>query len=180
MVITRTPLANPSPSLQRQQSMDPSLFENPVKLFREEHNMTQEELANKAGIHRNVVTRTEGGMYSHIPTSILYVIQDYSPTDYHLYEPMFQDWINNELSFLKQDTKLNYRHVYSFDSFMKWRQWVSPSVSGFAKLLKLQDVIINNYQNGKTQSLPVPLRDRLISVGWSVDAVQFLAELPRR
>lgn len=164
-------------------------MEHPLALFRNEHHLSQDDLANMAGITRQIVTLTEQGIYSEIPPSIVQAIKDEFGllSIAHLSEEHHK-WIDEELDkvdispWLARKYETSAESVeYGFpnvDSFVSWRNLISSSVSNFGKIVKIQPVTIRKYESGATNNLPVQLVERLRYWGFSDAYIRSVSALP--
>lgn len=153
---------------------------HPLAEFRTEHHLSQDDLANLAGITRQIVTMTEQGIYPEIPPSIIKAIKDEYGVFATLHLPEeHAKWIDAELDKVNvepwvQDVLQNQMPI----SFVEWRNEVSDSVSNFGKLVKIQPVTIRKYESGATNNLPVQLVERLRYWGFSDAYIQSVSALP--
>lgn len=163
-------------------SMNMGTMKNPVLAFREENSLTQDQLANYAEVTRQVVTKAEAGLFDYIPPSIMNVMIAYEGAAAHERELAYTEWIDFTLKeTVTPDTFLPVgqwvaEEVYSF---VDWRYSVRSSVNGFCTLMKIQPIIISNYEKGKTQNLPELLKQRLRTVGVTETYILELERLPR-
>lgn len=150
---------------------------NPIVLFRKEYNITQEQLANYSEVTRQVITNLEAGLYNSIPPSVKNAIGALGGvTVFMNIEPEYQRWIT---SCITSDATVDLvRSCFPVGSFQTWRFSISGSVAGFCKILKIQPVIITNYENGKTQELPSIVIERLEAMDISEHYIDTLKGLP--
>jgi DNA-binding XRE family transcriptional regulator len=159
-------------------------MKNPVAEFREENSLTQEQLANYAGVTRQVVTKVEAGLFDYIPPSIMNVITAYRGAEGLASEREYIQWIDQEVKALDKGIfpPVGKEAMYTpipIKTFIDWRYHISESVNGFCTLLKIQPIIISNYEKGKTQNLPEILKTRLRTAGLSEVYILELERLPR-
>lgn len=148
--------------------------ENPIVAFRKEYNLTQQQLANYSDVTRQVITNLEAGLYNSIPPSVKNVIGSMGGiNEFTTIEQRYQRWIISSLP----SVTLMEAHI-PVGSFQTWRFWIHESVAGFCKILKIQPVIITNYENGKTQELPQIVIERLEQIGVSDEYIETLKGLP--
>jgi len=156
-------------------------MKNPVAAFREENSLTQDQLANYAEVTRQVVTKTEAGLFDYIPPSIMRVIEAYEGAAASDRQLAYTEWID---STLKQTVNpelfppVGEWFAEEINSFVDWRFTVNQSVNGFCTLMKIQPIIISNYEKGKTQNLPELLKQRLRTVGVTETYILELERLP--
>ena len=156
-------------------------MKNPVAAFREENSLTQDQLANYAEVTRQVVTKVEAGLFDYIPPSIMNVIEAYEGADAKERQLKYTEWID---TILKETVTpgtfvpVGQWNAEEINSFLDWRFSVNQSVNGFCTLMKIQPIIISNYEKGKTQNLPELLKQRLRTVGVSETYILELERLP--
>ena len=156
-------------------------MKNPVAAFREENSLTQDQLANYAEVTRQVVTKTEAGLFDYIPPSIMRVIEAYEGGAASERQLAYTEWIDFVLKqTVSVDTfpPVGEWMVEEINSFVDWRFTVNHSVNGFCTLMKIQPIIISNYEKGKTQNLPELLKQRLRTVGVTESYILQLERLP--
>lgn len=177
---------------------------NPLVLIREELNLSQDDLANAAGITRQIVTTTEAGVFSDIPPAILNALKDDFGIPAAPLNDSYRHWIKAELNtinvsaitYVTRTPVIGENGIVEKDiveitipvgitTFREWRAALSQdngiatdSLSGFGKLIKVQPVLIRKYESGKTKSLPGPLVERLLFWGFSEAYLSELAGLP--
>lgn len=156
-------------------------MKNPVAAFREENSLTQDQLANYAEVTRQVVTKTEAGLFDYIPPSIMNVITAYEGGAASARQLAYTEWIDTTL---KETVDIGIFVpvgqwvAEEINSFLDWRFSINQSVNGFCTLMKIQPIIISNYEKGKTQNLPELLKQRLRTLGVSETYILELERLP--
>jgi DNA-binding XRE family transcriptional regulator len=157
------------------------MIKNPVLAFREANSLTQDQLANYAEVTRQVITKTEAGLFDYIPPSIMKVMQAYEGASALDHQTEYTQWIDEILkSTVTVSTfpPVGEWFAEEINSFVDWRFSVSQSVNGFCTLMKIQPIIISNYEKGRTQNLPEILKTRLRTVGVSETYILELERLP--
>lgn len=156
-------------------------MKNPVLAFREANSLTQDQLANYAEVTRQVVTKAEAGLFDYIPPSIMKVMQAYEGASALGREVDYLKWIDvtiKETVTPGMFPPVGEWFAEEINSFVDWRFSVSHSVNGFCTLMKIQPIIISNYEKGRTQNLPELLKTRLRTVGVTEAYILELERLP--
>lgn len=173
---------------------------NPLVLIREEHSLSQDDLANSAGITRQIVTTTESGIFSDIPPAILDALEFDFGVDRVMLNHRYHEWLKAELNLVNVANVTSITRTPGADgkdrikvsipvgikSFREWRRELCAgnrvgdptALSGFGKLIKMQPVLIRKYEDGRTKSLSQPLVDRLKFWGFPDEYLSELAGLP--
>lgn len=156
-------------------------MKNPIAVFRELNSLTQDQLANYAEVTRQVVTKAEAGLFDYIPPSIMRVMEAYEGSSAAEHQLEYTKWIDSTLKAnVTAETfpPVGEWFAEEINSFVDWRFTVNHSVNGFCTLLKIQPIIISNYEKGKTQNLPELLKERLRTVGVTETYILELERLP--
>ena len=145
---------------------------NPIKAERLRYNLTQEELAAKAGVARGAVADSEVGLYRTPPPSIISYLSQYNPeTKARLIKDYFA-WVSEE-------RKLN-GHEFNVplkDSFKGYCFAVGGSVRGFCRAAVLQRSIVQDYIKSGIRWNDIYLA--LSEVGVEPATIRALENLPR-
>ena len=172
---------------------------NPLVIIRESIALSQDDLANSAGITRQIVTMTEAGIYSEIPPAILNALSDDFGIDTAALNLEYKKWVTQqicalnvrEITSIERISELNKKDILhvripvGIKSFREWRNvlcesngYHMDSLSSFARMVKIQPVTIRKYETGKTKKLPVQLVERLQDWGFPQEYINELAALP--
>lgn len=156
-------------------------MKNPIAKFREENSLTQDQLANYAEVTRQVVTKAEAGLFDYIPPSIMQVMVAYEGPSAAEHQLEYTNWLDFTLkSTITPDMfpPVGEWFAEEINSFVDWRFTINHSVNGFCTMMKIQPIIISNYEKGKTQNLPELLKERLRTVGVTETYILELERLP--
>ena len=158
---------------------------HPLAEYRHSIHYSQDDLANVCGITRQIITNTEAGIYSEIPPSILKGLREElgaTPKEIDALAEAHRQWIIDELAALNISPLIDEHGDHFFPvgigSFTQWRELLSDSIAGFAKLMKLQPITIKKYETGQTNNLPQQLVDRLLGFGFHIEYINRIALLP--
>lgn len=156
-------------------------MKNPVAEFRELNSLTQDQLANYAEVTRQVVTKAEAGLFDYIPPSLMRVIEAYEGAAASERQLAYTEWIDSTLKAnvtADMFPPVGEWFAEEINSFVDWRFTINQSVNGFCTMMKIQPIIISNYEKGKTQNLPELLKQRLRTVGVTETYILELERLP--
>ena len=156
-------------------------MEHPLVVFREEHHLSQDDLANTCGITRQIVTFAEQGIYPELPPSIINGIKDeYGLFATESFQKRNKEYIKQELDKLDITSWILSPAWFNDPdaSFVKWRNRIATSVTNFGKLIKIQPITIRKYESGATHNLPKQLVERLHYFGFSDEYIDRVRRLP--
>lgn len=158
-------------------------MEHPLASFRDSHHISQDDLANLAGITRQIITLTEQGVYPEIPPAIIKAIKlEFGPLATRGLNEFHHEWIDWALNQVDIAPLINIdapdQLPVGVRSFVQWRNLISDSVSSFGKTVKIQPVTIRKYESGATHNIPVQLVERLEHWGFSRAYIKAVANLP--
>lgn len=148
---------------------------NPIILFRDRYNLSQQELAEQASVTYRVVRDAELGMFNNLPPSLEAVIEQFEGRDRARRVRLdYEDWLENHISVtLKQLPS-----VGSVRNFIDWRFKIGRTTNEFCRKMRLQHTIVNNYENGKTKNLPQLIEKRLRKIGANNEYIAWVRALP--
>jgi len=163
---------------------------NPVEQYAKEEFPVDSitSLANAAGITYGTVHKTIQGLYTNIPKSLVAYLTNNSEYSEIYWQTKYRLWVEEELEILKNDIARGALEatalfvpageiVARYGTFKSWRESLSYSQIDFCKTFHLHQTIMNNYEAGKMQSLPVSLRKRLKFLGMSPEYIKAVGEL---
>jgi DNA-binding XRE family transcriptional regulator len=143
------------------------VVKNPVKVVREEHNLTQRAFASLAGVTEQVVIRAESGMFGSLPPSIIEAVRTLNEWPSERITLEYESWVTKELSEVELlDPKLD-EMILNPKEFKDWMKAVCalngvPNTSvGFCKLFKMHPYVIDKWISGRLKSAPIQLIQRL-------------------
>ena len=139
---------------------------NPLKQFRLALTLTQEQLAEKAGVTKQTVVDTEQGLFPRIPPSLVQAT-GVSQKDY-------REWVKLTRQSNLRELAVDLTRV---DSFRDYTEQVAGSTRGFARVLVIQTSVVRDYiaHGLRWEMVDCALRE----AGVPDDLVVFLSKLDR-
>jgi transcriptional regulator with XRE-family HTH domain len=141
------------------------IIDHPVRVARISKGLSQNKLAQLAGVQRSAVTAVEDGRTKHPSEKILSVLSDDpgallaevlqwwdAPV-----RPMLRPSAENVLLFPPYTLGQYYR------SFGEWRREFAPTVTAFASLLRLNPAVVREFELGRVEAMGDVLAGRLVS-----------------
>lgn len=122
-------------------------MQNPIKVKRHELQLTQNELAEKAGVTRQVVVLSEQGMYKVPPESLLRTLCRMDFTAHAVLLANYACWVTNQRFahrdlFMRVDLRLAGKDKWAY---LK-HQVAGKSQQGFCRALVYQPSLIREYE----------------------------------
>lgn len=140
---------------------------NPLKQFRLQSHLTQQELADKLGLTRQTILDTEQGLFPVVPPSIARSVPFYIQHEY-------RTWVREER---QNNTKLFAVELTKVGTFEDYAVAVGGSVRGFARVLVIQTSIVRDYiRNGERWNM---IESALVETGMPTDFIIYLSKLER-
>ena len=164
------------------------VLDHPVRLARLELGLSQVELARRAGVGRAAVTAVEDGRTRRPSVRVLAVLADGLGCGVDELVERCVGWFEGPgvsgLPVRVQNLLLVPPYVLPqyYSSFRQWRLEVSPSVTGFASLVRVNPAVVSRWESGELQRFPEALGRALLrsfgSAGFGVDYLVALEGLP--
>lgn len=142
---------------------------NPLKQYREEYNLSQKDLADRAGITEQVILKAEQGMYPTIPPALLWALCNITGYSSTAIEKSYEEWIWEAL----HNVKLPLNADKMVTDHVLFRDWmgstcalndVADNVNSFCRLMKIHPYVISKYVSGKMKGVPVQLVERIATI----------------
>lgn len=152
---------------------------NPIKVIREEHNLTQSDLASLAGVTTQVVVRSELGMYPEINPTIVRACRTLSGKPETELDREYELYILSQLSSVKLplaiplDSETLRRQLSTVEGMLKFRKDltsandVSDSNYSLCKLLKVHLYPIERFLKGRKETPPYQIVERMEQI-WTL------------
>jgi len=162
------------------------ITDHPVRLARIQAGLSQNVLANKAGIHRSALTAIEDGRTKR-PTpqliGTLAAILDIPTTEL---ERQIDEWLNKPLTPNLKPSAKNLMEIppyvlgQYYVSFSQWRAEIAPTQTAFASMLRINPAIVRDYESGKYLNMPDGLSGKMMQAfGIDGEYLVALEGLPR-
>lgn len=163
-------------------------MENPIKVLRVKHNMTQAGLAQLAGITPTAVLRYEQGIYENPSESIInafHTINDNDDDDpfvlpykYHEYRQWKQKAASKYFKQLPQlAVKPNEHPFVTFRKHVTQQAVGKDSRMSFCILLAIHPSVVLDYEKGKQPHIPALIRSALVNAAVGEAYLKGLDEL---
>lgn len=158
---------------------------NPIKQFRTERGMTQQELAEKAGMSAQAVLRYEQGLYEHLSAKLAQAILGEQSWDIDTEGKLYADYAIFRMETQRAAHKYLYpRVVLIIDEkkhpFKIFRETITLRAVGresqvaFCILLAIHPAVVADYSNGKMRTMPAMIKDALTIAGIDDDYLKSL------
>lgn len=162
------------------------ITDHPIRLARLKAGLSQQKLADRAGIQRSALTAIEDGRTKR-PTGkligVLAAIFDTPPAEL---EQEIEAWLSKPLSPSLRPSAQNlltippYVLSQYYKSFAQWRSEIAPTQTAFASMLRLNPAIVRDYENGKYLKMPDGLSGKMMNAfGIDGEYLVALEGLPR-
>lgn len=141
------------------------ITDHPLRLARIKAGLSQQQLANKAGVNRAAVSACEDGRTAVPMTKILAVLR---PNDEDSLLKEITEWNARPLQPLLRPSARNlflippYTLSQYFVSFAQWRAEIAPTPTAFASMLRINPAIVRDYESGKLLQMPDGLSAKLL------------------
>ena len=141
------------------------ITDHPVRLARVAKNLSQNKLAQLAGVQRSAVTAIEDGRTRVPADRVLAVLSD-DPAQ--LLQDVIAWWDAPVRPVLKPSAENlllipPYTLNQYYRSFGDWRREFAPTVTGFASLLRLNPAVVREFELGRVERMGDVLAGRLVS-----------------
>lgn len=162
------------------------ITDHPIRLARLRAGLSQNALANRAGIQRSALTAIEDGRTKR-PTAkligTLAAIFDIPATEL---EQEIETWLSKPLTPNLKPSARNLLEIppyvlsQYYRSFAQWRSEIAPTQTAFASMLRINPAIVRDYENGKYLKMPDGLSGKMLEA-FSLDGEYLVAleGLPR-
>ncbi len=138
---------------------------NPIKKYRQDHNLTQVALAREAGVTPQVILRLEQGLFSNIPVNVLAAIT-HSQSQESAALSNYSDWVTQERNSHFVPTSLifeqngipclTYRNLKNF----------YKSTTAVARFLVIQISMVQEYEKSEGHRNVGAFRTALREIGF--------------
>lgn len=144
------------------------ITDHPVRLARIQAGLSQNKLANAAGIHRSALTAIEDGRTKR-PTPVLIgtlaAILDIPTSEL---ERQIDEWLNRPLTPSLRPSAKNLMEIppyvlgQYYSTFEQWRKEIAPTQTAFASMLRINPAIVRDYESGKYLNMPDGLSGKMM------------------
>ena len=162
------------------------IADHPLRLARITAGLSQNQLAQKAGVHRSALTAIEDGRTKRPTPKLTQTLAGILDVPASYLESEIEKWLSNPRVASLTPAAKNLLEVppyvlsQYYPSFIAWRTELAKTPTAFASMLRLNPATVRDYESGKTVSMPDVLSGRLLTVlGVSTDYLVELEGLPR-
>ena len=162
------------------------IADHPLRLARITAGLSQNQLAQKAGVHRSALTAIEDGRTRRPTKQLTQTLAGILeiPADY--LESEIEKWLSNPRVASLTPAARNLLEVppyvlsQYYADFTSWRKELAKTPTAFASMLRINPATVRDYESGKTLAMPDVLSGKLLTVlGCSPEYLVELEGLPR-
>lgn len=165
------------------------IADHPVRLARLKANLTQADLANRAGVNRAAITAIEDGRTKNPSEAVLAVLANASGISVDQMQQEVRDWLSKPVTPRVRPAVENlmiippYTLNQYYRSFQQWRKEIAPTPTALASMLRLNAAVIARYEAGEyKRGMPEVLSSRLLEAfgghGMTPEYILELEKLP--
>jgi len=162
------------------------ITDHPVRLARIQAWLSQQKLADMAGVHRSALTAIEDGRTKR-PTSqltgTLAAILDVPTAEL---DRQITQWLEKPLTPYLKPSARNLMDIppyvlpQYYSTFEQWRREIAPTQTAFASMLRINPAIVRDYESGKYLTMPDGLSGKMMQAfGLDGEYLVALEGLPR-
>jgi transcriptional regulator with XRE-family HTH domain len=165
------------------------IADHPLRLARLKAKLSQNELAQRAGVQRSAISAIEDGRTRQPTERLIATLASFLDMSPDELSQEIQEWADRPLRPSLRQSAQNlmlippYTLAQYYRSFTQWRSEVAPSPTAFASMLRINPAIVRDYENGKYKTLPDGLSGKMLEAfepyGFSPDYLVALEGLPR-
>ncbi len=165
------------------------IADHPLRIARIKAKLSQQELANRAGVQRSAISAIEDGRTKRPTERLTATIANILGIDQQSLNDEITAWANKPIRPSLRPAAQNlmlippYTLAQYYRTFAQWRSEIAPTQTAFASMLRINPAIIRDYENSKLQSLPDGLSGKMIEAfepyGFTAEYLTALEGLPR-
>jgi transcriptional regulator with XRE-family HTH domain len=162
------------------------IVDHPVRLARIAAGLSQQKLANLAGINRSALTAIEDGRTKRPTPKLVGTLAAALQISPEVLEKEIVTWIEKPLTPHLRPSARNLLEIppyvlgQYYKNFAQWRHEIAPTQTAFASMLRINPAIIRDYESGKYLSMPDGLSGKMIQAfGIDGEYLVALEGLPR-
>jgi transcriptional regulator with XRE-family HTH domain len=160
--------------------------DHPLRLARLQSNLSQVELAKRAGVQRSAISAIEDGRTRNVSPALADKLNAIFDTDI---DKEIAKWSEKPLQPHLRGSAQNlmlippYTLGQYYKTFRQWRSEIAATPTAFASMLRINPAIVKSYESGKYETLPDNLGARMLeafgSFGFTTDYLSELEKLGR-
>lgn len=167
----------------------PRIPDHPLRLARIAAGLSQQSLADKAGVQRSAVSAIEDGRTKRPSDKLIAVLAPALSVEEADLKGSIEEWLQKPITPNLKPSAQNLLAVppyvlsQYYPTFTQWRKELAPTHTAFASMMRMNPAIIRNYENGKLTSFPDGLASKMLTTlspfGFSTEYLLELEKLPR-
>jgi transcriptional regulator with XRE-family HTH domain len=165
------------------------IADHPLRLARIKAGLSQQVLADKAGVQRSAVSAIEDGRTKRPTDKLLAVLGPALDVDGETLREEIEAWLQKPTIPALRPSAKNllaippYVLSQYYRTFEQWRKEIAPTQTAFASMLRVNPAIIRKYENGSLSRLPDGISSQMLRMfepfGFSAEYLLALEELER-
>lgn len=165
------------------------ISDHPLRLARIAAKLSQQALADKAGVQRSAVSAIEDGRTRRPSDKLIAILAPALGIEESALREDIEAWLAKPVTPTLRPSAQNllaippYVLSQYYQSFAQWRRELFPTHTAFASALRMNPAIVRNYENGKLATFPDGLASRMLEAfspfGFSAEYLVELEKLPR-
>lgn len=162
------------------------ITDHPVRLARIQAGLSQNKLAQMAGIHRSALTAIEDGRTKRPTPKLTGTLAAALQISSEVLDSEITAWIERPLAPHLKPSAKNLMEIppyvlpQYYKSFEQWRQEIAPTQTAFASMLRINPAIVRDYESGKYLTMPDGLSGKMMQAfGLDGEYLVALEGLPR-
>lgn len=165
------------------------IADHPLRIARLRANISQEQLAKRAGVQRSAISAIEDGRTKRPTDRLIGVIAPLVSLSADELTAEIQSWLDRPIEAPLKPSAMNlmlippYLLGQYYRSFQSWRSEIAPTATAFASMLRMNPATIRDYESGKLLTLPDSLARQMLRAfekhGFTPEYLAALEALPR-
>jgi transcriptional regulator with XRE-family HTH domain len=165
------------------------IADHPLRIARLRANISQEQLAKRAGVQRSAISAIEDGRTKKPTDRLIAVIAPLVSLSADDLNQEIQTWLDRPIEAPLKPSAVNLLAIppyvlgQYYRSFKDWRTELAPTHTAFASMLRMNPATIRDYESGKLQSLPDSFARQMLKAfekhGFTPEYLAALEALPR-
>lgn len=165
------------------------IADHPLRIARLRANISQEQLAKRAGVQRSAISAIEDGRTKKPTDRLIGVIAPLVSLSAAELNQQIQDWLERPIQAPLKPAAQNLMVIppyvlgQYYKSFQAWRAEIAATPTALASMLRINPATIRDYESGKLQRLPDSLARQMLKAfepyGFTPEYLAALESLPR-
>lgn len=165
------------------------IADHPLRLARIKAGLSQQVLADRAGVQRSAVSAIEDGRTKRPTEKLLAVLGPALGVDGETLREEIEAWLLKPTIPALRPSAKNLLAIppyvlgQYYQTFTQWRREIAPTQTAFASMLRVNPAIIRKYENGTLNRLPDGISSQMLRMfepfGFSAEYLLALEALDR-